>query len=270
MAKRFIDTGLFDDEWFSELNQDCKIFWVYYLTKCDHAGLLKNNKRLIEFQTGLKSLDTVIEHFKNRIITVNGLFFCRKFIDFQYPGFPKSKVRQQDSAIQLLIKSGIWDEKNNKFKDLTNSKETLSKEYNNSYEHGTDNDSVIDNETETVNFGKSENLLLVPEMFSIYKKNLPTYLGSIEKDYKPLFSIAKFLCETGNLPGSPDLHRDKILQVWEPITVSISKDNFYKQKPLSTISNQIQGITQKAIYGDTSNSASNGTSGERIKAASEW
>jgi len=134
MAKRFIDTGLFDDEWFAELNPECKMFWIYYLTKCDHAGLLKYNKKLIEFQTGIKSLDTVIEQLGNRLVRVNEqLFFCPKFIMYQYPGFPNCKFKAALSAINLLINNGLFDSETRLFKELPNSYLTVSKELPNSY-----------------------------------------------------------------------------------------------------------------------------------------
>lgn len=142
MAKRFIDTGLFDDEWFADLKTDSKIFWIYFLTKCDHAGLLKFNKRLIEFQTGIKSLDTVIKEIGNRLVKVNDqLFFCPKFIQFQYPNFPKSGVKQQDSAIELLIKNGLWDSETNTFNSLVTVTEDLPKSYDS--DNGNDNDNVL-------------------------------------------------------------------------------------------------------------------------------
>lgn len=137
MAKRFIDTGLFDDEWFAELKPESKIFWIYYLTKCDHAGLLKFNKKLIEFQTGIKSLDIVIKEIGARLVKVNEqLFFCPKFIQFQYPNFPKSGVKQQDSAIELLIKNGLWDSETHEFIELDNCMDTVTKDLNKSYDNG--------------------------------------------------------------------------------------------------------------------------------------
>lgn len=161
MAKRFIDTGLFEDEWFSEITMEAKIFWVYYLTRCDHAGCMKYNKRLMEFQTGVKKLETVIKELGNRLVRVNEqLLFCPKFIDFQYPGFPKSKVRQQDSALKILISNGIWNEEN---KEFNNSYLTLSKDLPKSYVH--DSDSVSDsvsgngNEHDSVKKPKKENLV---------------------------------------------------------------------------------------------------------------
>lgn len=138
MAKRFIDTNLFNDEWFCELSKDCKLFFIYYITTCDHAGVLRLNKKLCEFQTGLKSLETVIKELGNCLVTVKeGLYFMPKYIKFQYPNFPKSKVKQQDGAISILQNIGLWDSN-------LNSYISLSKELGNSYDN--DNDNVIVND----------------------------------------------------------------------------------------------------------------------------
>jgi hypothetical protein len=144
MAKRFIDTGLFDDEWFAELSKDGKLFWLYYLTKCDHAGLLKYNVKLIEFQTGIKSIETVRQELANRLITVTEqLLFCPKFISFQYPNFPHSKAPQTLGAISLLQKNGLMDSALN-FIQLPNSyltvKQDLTKSYGNGNDKGDGND----------------------------------------------------------------------------------------------------------------------------------
>ena len=119
MAKRFIDTAIFDDEWFLSLSVNGKLFWIYYITKCDHAGLLRLNKKLIEFQTGLDSLETVIKELGNSLQRVNEqLLFCPKYIKFQYPNFPNSAVMQQFGAINLLKKYGLWDEELNSYRTV--------------------------------------------------------------------------------------------------------------------------------------------------------
>lgn len=134
MSKRFIDTGLFDDDWFMELSKDAKILWLYFITKCDHAGMIKLNPKLCKVQTDIKELETVIKQLSNRLVTVSEhLYFIPKFIDFQYPGFPNSKVRSQISAITILKKHGLIDEENL----------TLIKGLNNSYEQEHEHD--IDN-----------------------------------------------------------------------------------------------------------------------------
>jgi hypothetical protein len=134
MAKRFIDSGLFDDEWFSELNCEAKIFWIYYITKCDHAGLLKYNKKLIEFQTGIKYLDKTIEQLGNRISRVNELLlWCPKYLLYQYPSFPNCNFNAALSAKELLAKNGLFDLESNTFINKINSSPTVNEELTNSY-----------------------------------------------------------------------------------------------------------------------------------------
>lgn len=136
MAKRFIDTEMFCDEWFSELSKDAKLFFIYFITTCDHAGVLKLNKKLCEFQTGLKNIDTIIKELGNSLVTVKeNIFFMPKFIKFQYPNFPNSAVKQQDSALKLLKQYGFWDDK-------TNSYITVTEQLPNYYDSDNVNDNV--------------------------------------------------------------------------------------------------------------------------------
>ena len=110
MAKRFVDTNLFDDDWVVGLSKDGKLFFFYFITKCDHAGMLKINKKIISFQIGIEDVDSVIMELNGRLIHVSGdLYFMPKFIDFQYPNFPKSTVMQQHGAINLLKSKNLWD-----------------------------------------------------------------------------------------------------------------------------------------------------------------
>ena len=149
MAKRFIDTDLFDDSWFMELSLSAKVFWVYCITKCDHAGILELNERLAQFQTGIKSIETVIKELGNRLVSVNDkYFFIPKYIEFQYPGFPNSKVRQQASAVEILKRFNLFDD----------NLQTVSKELTNSYVNVTDNVNVNVPEKKAV--GVSKNCLM--------------------------------------------------------------------------------------------------------------
>jgi hypothetical protein len=133
MAKRFIDTNIFNDEWVCSLSKDAKLFFLYYITTCDHAGVLRLNKKLCEFQTGLKSIETLTQELSNSLITLkDGLFFMPRFIKFQYPNFPQSNVKQQEGAIKILKELGFWDNENNTYL-------TLTKELANSYVNVSDN-----------------------------------------------------------------------------------------------------------------------------------
>lgn len=137
MSKRFIDTGLFDDDWFMGLSKDGKILWMYFITKCDHAGILKLNVKLCKVQTEVKDLNESIKELANRLVTVSEqLYFIPKFIEFQYPGFPNSRVRAQQSAIEILSKYNLLDKEN-----LT-VKEQLPNcyEHEHEHEHGSESD----------------------------------------------------------------------------------------------------------------------------------
>lgn len=110
MAKRFIDTGIFDDDWFMDLSKDGKLLWIYLITKCNHAGMIKINEKLCKIQTGIEDLGNPIKELGNRLVTVTDhLYFIPKYIDFQYPGFPNSKVKQQQSAVDILVSFGLFD-----------------------------------------------------------------------------------------------------------------------------------------------------------------
>ncbi len=136
MSKRFIDTGIFDDDWFMDLSKDAKLLWIYFITKCDHAGLIKINPKLCTLQTDIKDIDKFIKELGKRLVTVSDrLYFIPKFIEFQYPGFPNSKVRQQQSAVEILKKHNLFNE------GILTVTELLP----NSYDNGNGSVPVIDN-----------------------------------------------------------------------------------------------------------------------------
>jgi hypothetical protein len=130
MAKRFISTELFDDDWFMELKPTTKLLWVYFITKCDHAGIISFNERLCKFQTGLNDVQGCLKELKSRVFRLSDTqFFIPKFIYFQYPDFPNSKVNQQKGAIKILTKLGLMID--NQLIDLTtlDDVQSLSKTY---------------------------------------------------------------------------------------------------------------------------------------------
>lgn len=136
MAKRFIDTLLFTDEWFCSLSKDGKLFFLYFITSCDHAGVLRLNNKLCEFQTSIKSCETVIKELGNCLVTVKqGVYFMPKYIRFQYPKFPQSTVKQQESAINILKSYDLWDSESNSYL-------TVAKDLLNPYVNDSVNDSV--------------------------------------------------------------------------------------------------------------------------------
>lgn len=129
MSKRFIDTEIFSDPWFMDLSVNAKLFYIYLITNCNHAGIIEINWKLAELQTGIKQLAksyvTLIKEYNNKLIKLRDrYYFIPKFIEFQYPGFPKSNVRQQESAIKILCEFDLFDTENLRLnKELANSYE---------------------------------------------------------------------------------------------------------------------------------------------------
>ncbi len=136
MAKRLIDTELFNDEWFMDLSPNAKLLFIYIITNCNHAGIFKFNWKLVEFQTGIEGLSkgyiTLMEGFGDRLqILKNDYYWMPKFIEHQYPGFPNSKVKAQSGAIRILLLHNISSYKN----------QTLPKPLLKGYEYGYGNES---------------------------------------------------------------------------------------------------------------------------------
>ena len=149
MSKRFIDSGIFDDDWFMDLTKDAKLLWVYFITKCDHAGILKLNVKLCKVQTGITDIQSVIEQLGNRLVSVSEhLYFIPKYIEYQYPGFPNSRVRQQQSAVEILTKHGLFN----------NNKLTLTEVLPNTYVNVNVNDNVNVKEEAKIDFLEFWNL----------------------------------------------------------------------------------------------------------------
>lgn len=170
MAKRFIDSELFDDDWFMDLSKEGKILWLYFITKCDHAGLLKLNTKLCKVQTGISNIETVIKELDNRLIRVNEqLFFIPKFVVYQYPGFPSCKFPAARSAYNILEKYQLIQE----------GKLTITQELPNSYGNGNGNGNIG---------GVGENAKLTPEQksFNFYSQQVliaKQYTDQMSQDY---------------------------------------------------------------------------------------
>ena len=111
MPKRFTATEKWSDPWFCNLSQVNRIFWIYLLDSCNHAGIWQLNKMLIEVYFG-KGFSIPWEELEGRVVQLKGeKYFIPKFIEFQY-GTLNSDNRLHQSVISILQKEGAY-------KDLT-------------------------------------------------------------------------------------------------------------------------------------------------------
>lgn len=107
MAKRFTDSGKWDDPWFAELPSKYKLFYLYLLDECDHAGIWKVNFRKAQFMIG-ETLEQseVVRFMSDRVKRVDESYWlvC-KFIKFQYGSLRNDRMSL--SALSILEKHGL-------------------------------------------------------------------------------------------------------------------------------------------------------------------
>jgi hypothetical protein len=109
MAKRFTDSGKWDDPWFAELPSKYKLFYLYLLDECDHAGVWKVNFRKANFMIGESLEQSEVRRFmSDRIHVIDEAYWhVSKFIKFQY-GMLRND-RMSLSALAILKKHGLTD-----------------------------------------------------------------------------------------------------------------------------------------------------------------
>ena len=125
MAKRFIDTKIWDKAWFRKLSTKNKLVWIYLLGKCDHAGIWDADFELAEFIIGESvTYDELPDVIKDKMQYIKGedQYFIPSFIEFQY-GELKEHSKPHMSVIKRLKEKGLLrvsntlTEKNNTIKD---------------------------------------------------------------------------------------------------------------------------------------------------------
>lgn len=109
MAKRFTDSAKWDDPWFAELPSKYKLFYLYLLDECDHAGVWKVNFRKANFMVGETLEPSEVRRFmSDRVRVIDEAYWhVTKFIKFQY-GMLRND-RMSLSALAILEKHGLTD-----------------------------------------------------------------------------------------------------------------------------------------------------------------
>jgi len=113
MAKRYIDSDIWDKRWFRELPPELKCVWIFLFTKCTHAGILEVDEERWNFEIGAKiNKAEILETFNGKIIEFcdGKKWFLPKFVEYQY-GLLDKKNRVHASVISHLKDSKIPPEK---------------------------------------------------------------------------------------------------------------------------------------------------------------
>lgn len=108
MAKRLTDSDKWEDPWFLDLSTEHKMIWIYLLDKCNHAGIWKVNKRLMDFCLGYSSdFQAFLKAAGDKIRVLNDeKWFIPNFLTFQY-GVLDERNLMSKRVFPLLEKEGL-------------------------------------------------------------------------------------------------------------------------------------------------------------------
>ena len=131
MAKRFIDTKIWDKAWFRRLSPQTKLIWIYLLTRCDHAGIWDADWEAAEFFIGDKvnyrRLPQVITD-KMKEIDGGNQYYIPSFIEFQY-GELRENSKPHLSVLKRLKDKGLLTLKYKDKVKVSNKEENKDKEF---------------------------------------------------------------------------------------------------------------------------------------------
>ena len=107
MSKRFTDTEKWKKKWFRSLSNDHKVFWVFLLDHCNHAGIWDVDFDFAEIFIGKIDETAIREAFKKQYLELESgkRWFIKDFVEFQYGELnPNNNLHR--SVLALLEKSG--------------------------------------------------------------------------------------------------------------------------------------------------------------------
>lgn len=112
MSKRFVDTDLWQKEWFQCLKIKHKILLKYIFENCDCAGFWIPNFSLASFLIGeavtIEDVKFINKYKKQFEILSNGTIFVFEFIQFQYGKLSES-CKPHKPVIEKLKKYNLYE-----------------------------------------------------------------------------------------------------------------------------------------------------------------
>lgn len=114
MAKRFISTDLFNEDWLLDCDIEVRLYFVYAFLNCDHAGILRANIRPFNALNGTNlTQDTILSQInadKQRIRKLTeSKWYLTDFVEFQYGPVLNPANRAHQSVIDILTENGIME-----------------------------------------------------------------------------------------------------------------------------------------------------------------
>jgi len=112
MSKRFTDSDKWKKKWFRCLSNDHKVFWIYVLDQCDHAGIWEVDFEAAEFFCSGIDESEIRQVFNKQYQEIdNGKrWYIKDFVEFQY-GTLSENNRAHLSVINILKKYKLIENK---------------------------------------------------------------------------------------------------------------------------------------------------------------
>lgn len=112
MAKRFIETGIWQQDWYLRMTSEYKLFFFWIITNCDHAGIFKPNTETFNRMNGcnisLSEALTLFNFEKQRVRQLsNGRWLIEDFFTFQYGKNANPSNRVHSSIIKILQENEV-------------------------------------------------------------------------------------------------------------------------------------------------------------------
>ena len=114
MAKRYFDSGKFDNPFYRKLSPELKCTYDYLLSKCDYAGVLDIDIDDVNFKVGCKNItyELIKETFKDKFLILDEKkdklkIFMPRFIWWQYKNELKANNKVHRHVYDILKLEGI-------------------------------------------------------------------------------------------------------------------------------------------------------------------
>ena len=131
MSKRFVDTDLWQKQWFQELDAKSKLLVLYIFQNCDNAGVWNINYRLASFIIGESVTEKDIENINSKNLMFEKFeddkIFVLDFIKFQY-GTLSENCKPHKPIIEKLKKYNLFDRVSKGYSKGINTLEEKEKE----------------------------------------------------------------------------------------------------------------------------------------------
>lgn len=109
MAKRYSDSRKWQKAWFRHLSKSEKLYWIFILDHCDHAGIWEVDFEFVSIFIEDLDESMIRDKFSKQYVEFSGgkRWFIKDFIDFQY-GELNDNNRVHKSVIQILKKYNLY------------------------------------------------------------------------------------------------------------------------------------------------------------------